>query len=322
MKIPSAQADITKMVGKEIVGKKLRIVVGAYGDMDDCVGLVEDIIHPPEGGTFTKFYGCSYLFKGYPNVRIVELLDAPKDMFSSIPKLIGSMPFWLKVFSLVLFLFLKLTARKFLTRVLGTYVAIAHNPIKKYLFSLRMYCASIGEIYRTLTVVIGRRGKIIKTILLMIRDIGCMALQNDTAYKFRVQDILPEVNVEALKENPIKEIRRVINIFIEREKTKGMDVRWAKLGKMIIFWLRVSPKARRLLVEFFSEIDLEKVKLDEADWYFVLKREQYDFRGISLEERLKIKERIDKEKGHQIPRIRVRQPSQEEALKMKKKNGN
>lgn len=129
-----------------------------------------------------------------------------------------------------------------------------------------------------------------------------MALENDSAYKFRLQDILPEVNVEAFKKNPAKEIKRVLDILLYREDTDDLVPRWETLGKIVIYASK-NKKARKLLIRFLSELDMDKIKPDEADWYFCLRRRMYKFGGLLIGERLKIAKEIDKKKGHDIPLI-------------------
>jgi len=291
---------------EKVQQKQFQIIVGAFGDLDNCIGVVEDKIYPPEGGVLTKFVGCSYLFKGYPNMKVVELLDIPKDMFSKLPELINDMSFLVKATFLMSFLFLKIVAKDYLMKVCETYVDISHRSIHRYLLPEKDYVKSIKELHRALVITIKEiENERLKILLGKVIDIVCMALNFDTAYKFRLQDILPKVKIEVLKDNPIKELKRVLDIFVERENADCMKTRWEKLGKMFFLFLRISPGTKRLLIKFFSEIDLSKVKLDEADWYYCLRRHQYNFKGFTLKERLKFKEEIDKVKGHKIPIVRV-----------------
>jgi len=42
-----------------------------------------------------------------------------------------------------------------------------------------------------------------------------------------------------------------------------------------------------------AELDLEKVKMDESDWYYALDRNGYDYGGLSYQERMKIMAEMD-----------------------------
>ena len=87
---------------------------------------------------------------------------------------------------------------------------------------------------------------------------------------------------------------------------------------LLILFLRFSKSSREFVVEFLCELDMEEVKLDEADWYFCLRRDGYDFGGIPIKERLEERKRLDKEKGHNIPIAQLQQVSPEELKKITK----
>jgi len=131
-----------------------------------------------------------------------------------------------------------------------------------------------------------------------ISDFVCLFLENDNAYRFRIQDgFFGKLNKDnILKFGVVYEVKRLLNILIERE----IDVKQKFIGlkRIAIPLLIISPEIKSWLTRFLLEIDVDKLKLDEHDWYFCLRRRGYKFGGISLEERLKEKEIIDKEKGH------------------------
>ena len=157
--------------------------------------------------------------------------------------------------------------------------------------------------------------KNLREIFGKFRDIALMILEMDTAYRFVMQDILPEFDINNLKHNPIKELKRVFSILLKREHADGSPIgdqnrKWQRVEKMVVFALRISHKLRKFFVRFISEIDMEKIKLDEADWYFVLGHHCYNSQDISYEDRLLERERIDREKGHKIPRlVLVKEPN-------------
>jgi len=55
---------------------------------------------------------------------------------------------------------------------------------------------------------------------------------------------------------------------------------------------------RKFITEVLLELNMDKIKMDEADVYFSLKRRAYNTRNRSLNERLRLKRKIDKERGH------------------------
>jgi len=292
-------AEKVKHSKKEII-THAKITIGAYGSAPGCIndGVVERIIEPPEGGTFLKFIGCDYLYKGTTDQKVIDVLYFPKRRLRNFISFLTTK--WGTTLTLLTFPFKKpmliFLAEQYLKDV---YL----ESFTKYLFlSESKYCISVREIWRVMTLFIGQvKNERIQNILFKLRNIICMILEFDVAYRLMVQDILPNFNKQAVKENPGKEMERVLDIFYERTN----DTRWKKIGKTGLFLLKVWLALRKLVVRFLLEIDLDKIKLDNADYYFCLQRPDYKFRGKSLEERLRQKRMIDRQKHHFIPSVEI-----------------
>lgn len=273
----------------------IRIIKGAFGDdPENRYGIVEEITEPKEGGILVKFKGCSYLYKGYPKDETLKSLRAPKVAFRIFRHILS-----IKIVKIVLaalFFIHRKSAEKILLRFVKICLQESYYMIEPNILEPREYCASVREIYRVMTLIMEEiESQKIREMMPMIRNTICMFLEYDNAYKFIMQDILPEIDKTKLKESPIKEINRVFEIFFCRSRRR--QKRYTNLKKLIIYFLIFNKKGRKHLVKFISELNFERIKLDEADWYFSLQR-SYDFRGISREDRLKIKKKIDKEKNH------------------------
>ena len=284
------------------LGKVNSLLFSIYGSSGpDCAGIIEDRIYPENSGSLTKLVGCSYLFKGCPNERIMSALNTAKDASWILVNLIENKLFLLSMG--FLYVFARKKFRKHFTRLCESYFKIAYEPMKKQDFIPQdwEWCVSVKELYRVSRIMIDKlKDANLKSILLKFLDIALMVPEIDTAYRFVLQDALSEIDIINLKKNPIREIRRIFDIVVKREFCGDQKDKWRRVEKKVILLLRI-PKTRRYAIEFLSQLDYEKIKLDESDWYFVLKHHCYNYKGVSSEERLKEKERIDKEKGHAIP---------------------
>ncbi len=69
------------------------------------------------------------------------------------------------------------------------------------------------------------------------------------------------------------------------------------------------------------ELDTKKVGLDEADWYFCLRRNTHNYRGIPLPERLAELERIDAERKHMYVKVEYKQQEKIAEVIPGQKNG-
>ena len=275
---------------------KIMLIASIFGDIEWCDAYLEEIIRPPEGGTFMKLYGCSYLYKGYPDKEIVERVDLIKRVFMASVRLLNKSPF--RYFMPIIFLLFR---KKVIKNLIYWYVNIFEQYLGKIQLPFKEFNVFSRELIR-----VGL--KFADTILdQSYRDrieklVYCLAMimEFDNAYRWRVQDILGNINKDNLRENPTKEIKRLFNIFIERDF--GIQDRIIVIKKIVLFLL-LFKKFRTLVMQFLLELDIDKVKLDEADFYFCLMRKSYNYRGLSFEERMKMKDSIDAEKKHIIIRI-------------------
>jgi len=297
-----------KIIRKDI--KEIPLVIGAFGASEGCTGIVERVDTPPTGGIFTKYIGCNYLYKGYPDVRIIEYIYPSKRVIAGLFYLVHNKPvrFLLGITYLFYLLLPRQMKRKVIIGLLDYILGITHwveykNP---YALPTESYCPAVKEFHRVLELLLQDiKDNELLSRLGKIKDIPLMFVQMDTAYHFRFQDIIPEFDKEVLKKNPIKEIGRVLDIFIEREAVdgdNGMVTKWQGLKKIAMFALHFK-KIRKIIVKALLEMDLDKIKMDEADFYFVCDRNDYQYCGIPYEERMRMAAAMDTKMGNKRPKI-------------------
>lgn len=104
-----------------------------------------------------------------------------------------------------------------------------------------------------------------------IIDVVSIILENDMAYRYRLQDIVGEIN----KSNaPIKEFRRLLDIIISREKD-GCGRMWKRVSK---YWWVFLPFKKKIK-EFLQNINIDEVKLSVEDSYWVKLNKSYNWGG-------------------------------------------
>jgi hypothetical protein len=123
-----------------------------------------------------------------------------------------------------------------------------------------------------------------------------MMWEYDNAYRFRGQDIFDSLDRKNLLENPKEELIRLFKIGLSRERLLSNDLMTGK-WKLAIWLTRATsflyPGLLITLRGFLLELDIDKVKPDINDWYFMCERWDYDFGGISYKERIKLKKKMD-----------------------------
>lgn len=145
------------------------------------------------------------------------------------------------------------------------------KPLKYDMVPESRLTPSVREIHRTLRVIDVGKDKRLETL----RQALCMILQEDDAYRFRVQWIISIFNPSAwwfklLFRNPIKDFDLALQELEHAEVVEDMKGRIRLLRRVLMVALE-DPTIQRLFIEFVKEVDWNKVKLTEAD--------KYHFRG-------------------------------------------
>jgi uncharacterized protein YfkK (UPF0435 family) len=120
-------------------------------------------------------------------------------------------------------------------------------------------------------------------------------IDNDDAYKQRLKDIFSMTNKKKLK-SP-KELTRLVNLLCERQ---NYDI-WTKKVKSAVLLLRlliaIVPSAKKGYLSAINACNLDNLILHWEDIYWSVYKKDYNFAGMTHEERLK----LVKEKGWQLP---------------------
>jgi len=292
---------------KKIPQKPITVVKGAFGYAHgkNLVGAVEKVLIPSQGGIFTKYLGCNYWYKGYPEEAVLDYIYPAKRVINGLFLLFSNKAIRIlgAIVLFVFFLFPKRLKKQAIIGILDYILAITHTVEWKHPFALptKKYCLCAKEIYRVSEELLlgGIKDQDLLLRYRKIRDIICMILEMDYAYRARFQDIIPEFNKKNLLKSPIEEFEKVFRIFIQREAIDGnaMLPKWRGLKRIVLTLLRV-PKIRKLFVKAIFLTDFSQIMRDEADWYFALDRIDYEYGGVPYYERLRIKDELDKKMGN------------------------
>jgi len=260
----------------EIIHKKhpvpVYLIGGALGELQGCNAYEEETIR--EGMWRTKYLGVSYWFKGITDNEIIDRVTITKKAFMEIAKLM--FPFGI------------LFSKKIISVLPRIYRA--EGGLKSKVLKLENFCPVCQELIRMGLKLAGENKPIIDLVYCF-----AMFLQFSSSYRVRVQDILGELDKDNFKKSALIEILRLKRISMGREKSemKKMKFLWWLVFLVVFF-------KKRLAKRIVAELDIEKMKLDEADFYFCLRRSSYDFGGYQLATRLEIADKIDKEQGNLI----------------------
>ena len=260
-------AENVKRTGRVELSDKdgqVQLVAGALGDRDGCAAFVEETKKDPMWQT--KYYGVSYWFKGITDNDIIDRVTITKKAFREIIKLLP-----VRVF-----------------KVIHSFLLIygAEGGLKSKCLKQEEFCPACQELIRAGL-------KFAKEDL-----VYCLAmfLQFSLTYRFYLQDTLGEISQSDFLKSPIKEIWRLRKLALERKislsRGKLNFITWITILACIFY--------RKQAKEFVFLLDIDKIRLDEADRYFCLRRSSYNFWGKELYQRLVEAEIIDEKMGNLI----------------------
>lgn len=126
-----------------------------------------------------------------------------------------------------------------------------------------------------------------------------MFLEFDNAYRNKLQDLAGVVDMDILKKYPRKEIKRVLDIYLDRNIWYKGDMNFgarARITRVIdlLLLLLLIPKVKRAFIKALETIDIEKIKFNDNDRFHVSYWIGYNFEGKEFEERFKPYEEIFK----------------------------
>ncbi len=181
--------------------------------------LIEKIEFPKEGGVLMYMKGFKYPYRGFPFYEFVEKLDIIKKILKGF---LGRVHYHLRtnrrrIFTLI-------PSMWFLKRIAFSLLYSFYRVIERFRIKPHRYCKAVREIYRVFNIMIEReKNPEMRDKIRQLRDFICMFLEFDNAYRFRLQDIIEEVNIDEIKltkeDKLFCRLRKDYNFgFVQREK--------------------------------------------------------------------------------------------------------
>ncbi|MHA1483137.1 MAG: hypothetical protein ACTSQA_06845 [Candidatus Heimdallarchaeaceae archaeon] len=159
----------------------------------DEAAPMKKIVVPKSGGIETYLMGVKYPYPGYPDRFTLEVICIIKKVLLTL--FMSFVPL-LKKRNMFKLLLIKKELKSFIPK----WLQLATWAIRSHRLKPRFYSHSVREIYRVFNVLIEREklpSK--KDEYTKIRDLICMILEFDDAYRFRFQDALSELNLDKIR---------------------------------------------------------------------------------------------------------------------------
>jgi len=157
------------------------------------VSPLKEVVLPKEGGIESYLEGEKQPYPGYPDYTTVYAIEAVK---RTLRTLIESLAVMMKKHRVLKFILLARDIKRLVPKwlKLGFYIIMRHRLKPK------VYSHAVREIYRVLNIAIERDSRPeMKEKFVQARDLICVILEFDDAYRFIFQDIFSELNLDEIK---------------------------------------------------------------------------------------------------------------------------
>ncbi len=230
--------------------------------------------------------------KGYPTAEGVAAVNTVKRLFMSTVKLMLLPEFFLAWIFTILCPFktktkdyhgknIRIPRMEFL---IGSFNRISYGHLSQYILEPAFMTPLASEFQGVIYVFLARMG-LNKEVARQFAIIFGTIIQYDNAYLLRIQDLFTASSQKALLENPYKEVKRLFDVFMQRETMWMVKDKFSFLFKLISLPLLL-PKVKEAFRSAMRSCDYERLTFDENDRYWAYLRQDYDFDGKTHKERM------------------------------------
>ncbi len=252
--------------------------------------IFERVDYPESGGIYVYYRGLPYPKKGFPYPEAIWMNDILKKNLRLIIDLVGQKAMVLPAIGLML------TPWKYKMAMLDNFIR-GMASISQWLMSGHYLKEErLSPIARELRHFISeflREIGVSKEYAEMAGKVGSAIIDYDDAYRLRLEDICSEASQMGLIMRPRGELLRLASIVQDRETSHAKQT-FKSISKAISV-VMLLPKIRKAFKKAIYSVDFEKMKLDEADRYHVLLRDDYNFMGKTFAERVEIYKEFHKD---------------------------
>lgn len=236
------------------------------------VNPLEKVEFPEHGGILTYMANFVHPYKGFPMGEFVDKIDIIKKILrgtlsSFYHSLKGRNKLQIALLVLVPWIF-----GDFVKANVYTF----YRMVERFRIKPIRYCDALRELHRAMSIE-RIEGTDEQKMRYMVRDIFCMLLEFDNAYRYRFQDVIVALDKEAIRKNVGKEVVRIAQLMMSREKTQEVKDTWSLLNFFLPWYLRLNPVLKRNMVDVLLALDLTKLELTVEDQCYCEKRKDYQF---------------------------------------------
>ena len=238
--------------------------------------IVEGVEIRKDGTIWTKLKNRKECIRGFAEFSVVNETSCYKSVLPRLIKNFRNIG--------ILKAIITLLAVKWNVGVISQYFATLFNS-KELLLKDEHWSAPVKEIRRVL----------LKYIDQYITDAIALVVEYDSAYRYRMQDVIVNLNKDNLRGfKIIGEMGRLFDILISREpmdydqtgqKVSEMVKKFTRIKILLQIGMTISIQFRKLIRNILQDLDIDKVKMTKEDLYWTRQIGSYNYEGLSKAER-------------------------------------
>lgn len=239
--------------------------------------------HLPSGAILIHSPEWLYPYKGFPLEEKVEAINVPKRIIVSSLSFIRFPPV---VLGLLASCILPKSRKRLIAHLVEQFVALGELSLRRYYLPHGAYipfCSKVGRLVREFMIQLDFPPHIFNRI----GEIVTMIFEYDTAYRFRLMDILSEADFDELTIDPKRELKKLFKLYYQREELEYVVNKVRNMEVFIMFLLSFK-RFRKAFVHIFNTTDTSELVYGADDTYHVLYRGNYKYLGQSYDDRNKM----------------------------------
>jgi hypothetical protein len=238
---------------------------------------------PPEGGVLTYMTGFDAPYQGFPYHNLVISMELIKKMTKGFKS--GFYHYLWKWFEGKYWRPMIFLTSPFYRVYSRAELHACWRYLERHKIKPKRYSRSIRELYRAFSVPVIGENNDQREIRERIRDLACMHLEFDNAYRFRFQDVIVNIDKGYFEKHPVNEMLRMFDLMTERETRQEVKDSW-KLTKIMVEYLRYDKAVLKIYKSLIKNLNLEECALDDRDWPFCKERKDYKFKNANFQQKL------------------------------------
>lgn len=237
------------------------------------------IKYPKSGGIFTYYLANLHPEKGLRWPVAGHLVaTAKKQVLALIGLFAKNNSKWMILPLLGFFLMPRRVIREKIQDFLYQTTSSLDKILERIYMHKRFYAEPVREVRKLIYLLLKNLG-FIALVCSRLSEILTNFLQWDEVYLYKVQDIFTMTTKERLLNNPRKEVLYLAKTYSDREPDKTKLLLVIKL----LSWGLILPSIKKAFKEAVKHVDIEKIKLTEADIYHCLVRGPYKYLGTDIQ---------------------------------------